>query len=136
MPLLKEANFSNITITSKSRSLDLSKSEKLENFRAVGSNIESVNFAGGVALNTLYLPKSFKALSLDGANLLTKVLDVNTAPVVTKNADGTLKAAPGLYIDGFFNNDNCSLERLQLRGGALGYDSYKLLKQIYTNRPS
>jgi hypothetical protein len=74
MPLLKEANFSNITITSLSRSLDLSKSEKLENFRAVGSNIESTAFAGGVALNTLYLPKTFKNLSLDNANLLTTVI--------------------------------------------------------------
>jgi hypothetical protein len=64
LPLLKEANFCNITLINAT-SLDFSASEKLENFRATGSgNITSVKFADGVALNTLYIPPTLSSLSL------------------------------------------------------------------------
>jgi CheY-like chemotaxis protein len=64
LPLLKEANFCNITLINAT-SLDFSASEKLENFRATGSgNITSVKFADGVSLNTLYIPPTLSSLSL------------------------------------------------------------------------
>ena len=62
MPLLKEVNFSNIQISSQSPTLDLTSCEKLQNFRATGSNLTEVKFAEGVALNTLYLPSSIKSV--------------------------------------------------------------------------
>ena len=68
MPLLKEANLSRIGLQTET-SLDLTASEKLENFRAVGtSKLTTVNFADGVALNTLYLPQSITSLKLIQAN--------------------------------------------------------------------
>jgi hypothetical protein len=74
LPLLKEANFCNITLLNAT-ALDLSASEKLENFRATGSgNITSVKFADGVALNTLYIPATLNSLSLVQANLLTNLI--------------------------------------------------------------
>ena len=58
-PLLKEVNLTNCTIKdSNSVNFVLTSSEKLEIFKALGSNIDGVTFAKGVALNTLYLPNT------------------------------------------------------------------------------
>ena len=137
MPLLKEANFSNIGLQNQT-ALDLTVSEKLENFRAVGtSNLTGVSFADGVALNTLYLPASVTTLSLVQANLLTKVIKEQEAPIPTKDEFGNLVAEPGLFIEGFFTDPYTSgLTAIHLDGGALGYDSYDLLKTFYHKRKS
>ena len=74
MPLLKEMNLCNINFKKDQGALDLTKSEKLENFRNTNSNIPRVNFAPGVALNTLYLTNRTNYLSLIEANLLTKLI--------------------------------------------------------------
>lgn len=135
MPLLKEANFCNITIQSggSDPTLDLVTCEKLENFRATGSNLTSVTFAKGVALNTLYLPASITNLSLVEANLLTNVLKSYTVP--TKTATGDLQAVPGLYLESFFEeNATSSLTNLNLEGGSLGYGSFDLFKRFYELR--
>ena len=56
-PLLKEVNLSGIQFTSAvTFPIDLSSAEKLKVFKALKSNLLSVTFADGVALNTLYLP--------------------------------------------------------------------------------
>ena len=130
MPLLKEVNLSNITIQagSGSPSLDLTSCEKLENFRATGSTLASVKFAEGVSLNTLYVPSSLTALELDHANLLTDLIIDYESPTV--KVDGSLEAKRGLYIEGLFDAD-CALTKLNLKGGALGYHSYTVLKQFY-----
>lgn len=134
LPLLKEANFCNITLKNET-SLDLSKSEKLENFRATGSTISQVSFADGVALNTLYLPSTISALRLTEANLLTDLIEDYEYP--TKNDDGTLNATPGLYLEGFFDDTyNSSIATIELRGGSLGYNSYKILKKFYDQKKS
>jgi hypothetical protein len=139
LPLLKEANFCNITLTAN-KPLDLSKSDKLENFRATGSSgITGITFAKGVALNTLYLPQNIGTLSLDGAQLLTKLIgytdksgnvveaDKYTTPV---NENGTLVAKQGLYLEGFFDGES-SLRNVYLRQDALGYKSFRILKRLY-----
>ena len=139
LPLLKEANFCNITLTAN-KPLDLSKSDKLENFRATGSSgITGITFAKGVALNTLYLPQNIGTLSLDGAQLLTKLIgytdksgnvveaDKYTTPV---NNNGTLVAKQGLYLEGFFDGES-SLRNVYLRQDALGYKSFRILKRLY-----
>ena len=81
MPLLKEANFSNITISTTSPVLDLTSCEKLEDFRATGSNFAQVKFASGVALNTLYLPDTITTLELNEARLLNNIVEEYHYPV-------------------------------------------------------
>ena len=110
LPLLKEANFCNIGLVNET-ALDFSTSEKLENFRATGSsNITSVKFADGVALNTLYLPASVGTLSLTQANLLTDLIvgqDSYENPV-TDPLTNKLVAKSGLYLENFFDENNSS----------------------------
>ena len=137
MPLLKEANFCNITIQAggSDPKLDLCTCEKLENFRATGSNLAQVIFADGVSLNTLYLPASITTLSLVEANLLTKVLKTYTTPI--EKEDGSLETVPGLYLEGFFEGDNrgnTSLKNINISGGSLGYDSFDIFKRFYDLR--
>lgn len=133
LPLLKEANFSNIGFSSNT-SIDLSNSEKLENFRATGAgNVTSVKFAEGVALNTLYLPNSVTTLTLVEANLLTDLIKGDEYEV-PKTVDGELQAKPGLYLEGFFDTKDktadSKLSSVVLKGGSLGYYSYSILEQL------
>jgi hypothetical protein len=112
--------------------LDLTSCEKLENFRATGSNFNSVMFAEGVALNTLYLPNSVKSLELKEARLLKNLITEYEYPTV--NAEGKLVAKPGLFLEGMFDSNATSIETLNIIGGGLGYDSYKLLKKYFEIR--
>ena len=133
MPLLQEANFSKIGLQTET-SLDLTASEKLENFRAVGtSKLIDVKFADGVALNTLYLPESITSLKLIQANLLNNLIDEAEAPTPINEEDGTVTPpTPGLFLEGFFGNDfSSNITNIHLDGGALGYGSYKILKRFY-----
>lgn len=140
MPLLKEVNFCNITVSSKAGgtpSLDLSLSEKLENFRATGSNLTDVSFAPGVALNTLYLPPSITKLDLTEARLLNKVIETYEVP--KKNAAGEIEAKPGLYIQNLTDLAEDSdvitnVTHFSIVGDYFGYDSYKLINKYYKNR--
>lgn len=125
-PLLKEVNLTNCTIKdSNSVNFVLTSSEKLEIFKALGSNIDGVTFAKGVALNTLYLPNTIKSVELVEAANLTNVLttkepsiwmetyDANAADnpdwaadAIALNFHGDMDswiARPGLYIEGLTN---------------------------------
>ena len=141
MPLLKEANFSRIGLKN-STTLDLTDSEKLENFRAVGtSNLVGVEFADGVALNTVYLPQSVTSLKLVKANLLTNLIESSIAPTPINEEDGTVTPpTQGLFLEGFFGNSfGSSLRSVHFDGGSLGYGSYKILKRyldIVKNNPA
>lgn len=139
MPLLKEMNMSNIQFNAASPELNLTSCEKLRNFRATGSNLVQVKFAEGVALDTCYLPASITNLSLVEANRLENIITTDEYKIPERNSEGNLVAAPGLYIEGFFdkNGDNSGVTNitdLKIAGGILGYDSYKLLKQYYKLR--
>lgn len=130
LPLLQEVNLSNITINNGSPTLDLTSCEKLKNLRATGSNYQNFSFAEGVALDTLYLPKSITRIQLIEANLLDKLLTTYTTP--TRNAStGKLEATRGLYIEGLFEDNTTLINTIHLVGGSLGYDSYKLLKKWF-----
>ncbi len=139
LPLLKEANFCNITLTAPAP-LNLEKSDKLENFRATGSSgISNVVFSKGVALNTLYLPANMTSLALDSAQLLTNLIgyvDKDNVPVpgvqyeVPTKQEGKIVANPGLYLEGFFSGES-SLNTIEFHNDALGYGSYRLLKRLY-----
>ena len=133
LPLLKELNLSNIQINAASvggTTLDLTTCEKLENFRATGSNFENFTFADGVALNTLYLPSSTKQLILREARLLKNLIDDYETPEYD-NVSQNLNAKPGLWIEGFTDTGNTNLIEIELAGGGLKYDSYKLLNRFY-----
>ena len=80
MPLLKEVNLCNISVSTGSPVLDFSSCEKLQDFRATGSNFVQFKFAEGVALHTLYLPNTITTLELSEANLLTTLLKTYTPP--------------------------------------------------------
>ena len=138
LPLLKELNMSNIQINDAAtggKTLNLSGCEKLENFRATGSNYEEIIFADGVALHTLYLPSTIQKLKLSQARLLTKLLTTYTTPTYDSKTK-TLTAEPGLYIEGFYSTAegglaSTKITNLNIAGGGLGYDSYKFLEQFY-----
>lgn len=139
MPLLKEVNMSNIQFNAQSPVLDLTSCEKLENFRATGSNLYNVQFAEGVALNTAYLPTDIRTLELVEANLLEHVITEDEYEYPVADETGHLQAKQGLYLQGFFdktdgNKGTTRIASLNIVGGGLGYDSFKLLKQYYNIR--
>lgn len=139
MPLLKEVNLSNIRFKDNSVTENFSSCEKLENYRNIGSNITSTEFANGVALNILHLTKETQILKLTEARLLNKIIreyeppqkDKNTGRLVVKDAQ------KGLYIpdltDKAIDDDKLAtkLHTLQIAGGNLGYYSYELLNKFY-----
>lgn len=132
MPLLKEVNFCNIQVNRGTPTLDLESCEKLENFRATGSNLTDVKFAEGVSANTLYLPPSVTSLVLTEARMLKNLITEYEYPV--KDAEGKLIAKPGLYLQGMFESGQTNIAKMNIFGGGLGYDSYKLLNKYYQIR--
>lgn len=127
MPLLREVNLSNVIFKNSNITFDFSSCEKLENFRNTGSNITQVTFADGVSLNTLYLTSATTTLKLVEARLLNDLITEYKTP--TRNADGTLTAVPGLYIQNLTDGKKQTLITIfDIQGGNLGYNSYKLLK--------
>lgn len=143
MPLVKEINLSNIQYKpGVSTVLDFTNSEKLENFRATGSNFTQIKFAPGVALNTLYLPTTITELKLTEARQLKNVITEYEQPEYIAASD-SLKAKPGLYIEHFtdYLDDPtnteciCNIDNLSIINAEnMGYDSYKLLNGFYQNR--
>lgn len=133
LPLLKYMNISNVQLKQGSAVLDLTSCEKLENFRATGSNYSEVKFAEGVALNTLYLPSGITSLKLTEARLLKNLITEYHVPQL--NIEGELEAEPGLYLQGLFENNAAPvLDTLNILGSGMGYDSYTLLKRYYDVR--
>lgn len=135
MPLLKEMNLCNINFKKDQGALDLTKSEKLENFRNTKSNIPRVDFAPGVALNTLYLTDQTNYLSLIEANLLTKLITNYVYPKQNSTTGKLeiLEENRGLYIqgltDGEEGKEKTKIQTFDIRGGNLGYNSYELLRK-------
>ena len=71
--LLEEVVLTNLTALNGS--IDLSGSEKLKSFRAVGTIITSVSLADGVQIETLHLPKTITGLKLTEPVALQGILD-------------------------------------------------------------
>lgn len=132
MPLLQEVNLSNIKFKKENITFDFSSCEKLRDFRNIGSNITSVTFAEGVALDTLYLSDTTATLTLVEPRMLTEFIENYEYPVV--DSSGKLTAKPGLYIQGLTDGGDSpktNITTLDIRGGGLGYNSYKLLQKYY-----
>ena len=131
MPLLQEVNLSNIHFKN-TVNFDFSSCEKLRDFRDTGSNITQVSFAEGVALDTLYLSSETSELKLVEPRMLTELVENYEAPIA--NSSGKLVAKPGLYIQGLTDGGDSpktNIITLDIRGGGLGYNSYKLLQKYY-----
>lgn len=132
MPLLEEFCLSGVMAKSDGTGVtyNLKDSEKLRSFRALRTDLTSVTFAEGVALHTLYLPYSIKDLILTEAKNLIKLL-TTTYPVTKGEKTGEYICAEGLYIESLFDNSpKTQIDTLSLDNVALGYDSYRLAKQI------
>ena len=136
-----------------SEAIDLSGSEKLQEFRALGTQIQGISFAEGAPLTTIHLPKTVNGLSLVETKNLTKIL--TSRPIVRKSiAQGSEfydhSTYEGLYIEDITDIDNSqvtldligsayiwqhldnvqsesNLMNLSIKGGNLKYESYKLL---------
>ena len=123
--LLQRINLTNVTALAEY--IDVSGSDKLREFRALGTQITYALFAEGAPLDTIHLPKSVNRIDLTEARNLTRIL--TSKPVVFNQDRDTYT---GLYIEGVTDvtNETSStpLGRINIIGGALGYDSYKLLK--------
>lgn len=142
MPLLKEMNLSNLGFKNN-QVVDLTASQKLENFRAIGaSNLVSIKFAESPALNTLYLPASVTGLNLVNPYALTVLITDKDKQINYDNVseDGRPIPPQGLYLEGYFNEGsediysgamNSSITSLRISEDSLRYGSYKLLKRLY-----
>lgn len=139
MPLLTTANFSNIQYKNSAGSLvlDFSNSEKLQNFRATGSNFTQIKFAPGVALNTLYLPDSITTLELTEARQLTNIVTNYQHPTLNE-ATGEYIVQRGLYLENFTDKlDDIDKAKTDINYLSMinvfnmNYDSYKILNGLY-----
>ena len=142
MPLLKEMNLSNLGFKNE-QVIDLTASQKLENFRAIGAgNLVSVKFAESPALNTLYLPASMTGLNLVNPYALTVLITDKDKQINYDNVseDGRPMPPQGLYLEGYFNEGsadiysgamNSKVTSLKISEDSLHYGSYKLLKRLY-----
>lgn len=120
-----------------SDAIDVSGSEKLIEFRALGTQIPNVTFAEGAPLSIVHLPSTATRIYLTEAKNITRILE--TKPVVcTLNDSGVATYADastykGLYIEGLTDSDSTTqktlITQISIVGGGLGYDSYKLMKK-------
>lgn len=136
MPLLKRVNLSYIQFNDTAPTYNFSSCEKLEDFRAIGSNITNVTFANGVALRTLYLPETIRTLNLTEATKLNNIVTTYRDRKDSNDVD----IYPGLYIPNLTDKEpgdpelTSNINTINLLGDSLGYDSYKLLNNYYSAR--
>ena len=125
--LLKTINLTNVTELKDY--IDMSGSEKLRECRALGTQIPYILFAEGAPLDTIHLPKTVSRIDLAEARELTRIL--TSKPVVFGAERDTYT---GLYIEGVTDlaqdtdPTKVALNRINIIGGSLGYDSYTLLQ--------
>jgi len=138
-PLLRSINLSQMTTFTKD--INLSGSGKLEECRALGSNVTEVVFAPGAPLKIIHLPATVISLELTQATELTKIL--TSKPVVgdwdEQNWEYTYRdpaTYTGLYIENVTDNvragEGHALSRLNIDGSGLQYNLYTLLNNLVT----
>lgn len=128
-------------MTTFDRTLDVSGSEKLQEFRALRTSLPNVYFADGAPLHTVHLPASLETLKLIENNELTNIITTTAKAQVFNRFDDEGKAIfndpseyRGLYIEGATDyvsgSTGHSLNQLIIEGGSLGYGSYTLLNNL------
>ena len=136
MPLLQSVNLSHLK--QFNRELTFTASKKLQEFRALDTIIERVNFAPGAPLHTVHLPATMTTVSLVQNQELKKLI-TSTPTVSINNETGKYECnnARGLFIDGVTNYDPLNagsghkISTLVINGGGLGYNAYTILKNLY-----
>lgn len=139
--LLKKVVLTGLTnITSDKTFIDLGGSPKLEEFRALNSNVTGCQIAVGAPVKYLQLPKSTNKLMLNTLYNLTEAITTKLASDL-ENAPSVL----GLYVEGLTDSINKSenlaqaiesassseaftLSTIELKNDYLGYDSYQIVK--------
>ena len=126
-PLMKKMVFTGLS--SLDKTIDISGSAKLQEFRALNTRIPNLYLADGAPLHTLHLPNTIRGLSLVQDNELKRIL--------TSRPDVWNASSPedykGLYIEGLTDAASSgtghSITSLIVDGGGLGYEAYKLLEK-------
>ena len=158
MPLLKQVNISNLG--GFNRVLYLQGSAKLQEFRALGSIIERVNFASGAPLHTVHLPATMTTISFVQNQNLNKLLTVrpkaakwvnkatgqevevnNVSDISDWSTVELVRTDPeeyrGLYIENVtdynssMENNGHNINTYEVVSGGLGYNSYIILNNLY-----
>lgn len=127
-------------VSSLDSAIDLTGSEKLKEFRALRTNIPSVDFANSVQINTAHLPQSIRRITLKDPLALTKTIKNYPTPI-SSDDKGYNIYEPGLYVENVtdLNPENIKptlINTLNIEKGSLGYDSYSLLKNLVTIKQS
>ena len=140
-PLLKVYDITNYRNREQLQltALDLTGSPKLEEFKALGTNITSVNFDGGVSLKKLYLPESIQAIDLREAVHLTNL--EYTSILESDPEDPTKQKEKNvMYIKDFYNVETGEIKTnigsIIMHGGALKLQSYDFLQKLSSARAS
>ena len=119
-------------VVSLSGAIDVTGSEKLKEFRALGTNISGATFADGVQAEVIHLPNTVTFIEFTEPVALENIV---AAPEV-KEVDETTGYnvyKPGLYIQGVTDADKADttlINKYVVTGGNMGYDSYKLLQNL------
>lgn len=129
--LLKTINLTNVTQIKYA--IDVSGSDKLQEFRALGTILPYAAFADGAPLDTIHLPKTVTQIELIEPRNLNRIL--TSRPVVFNQDRDTYT---GLYIEGVTDYvegettdvSSILLNKINIIGGNLGYDSYILLDKM------
>ena len=134
-------------IKSESANIDVSGSSKLEEFRALNTNITGCKVATGAPISIMHLPSTVQSILLNTNYNLTKVIDT---PIVEDDF-ATKSTLEGLYIDGLTSSiaDNrtkslteiassvagkLALASIEIKNDSLGYDSYQLVKNAMARK--
>ena len=140
MPLLRSVNL--CKLSQFNRELNLTASAKLQEFRALDSIIERINFASGAPLHTVHLPETITTVSLVQNQDLKNILTTKPT-IVEPNDSGSYdyvdpNSYRGLYIEGVTDytvekaGTGHKLVTYEVVGGGLGYNSYIILNNLYS----
>ena len=140
-PLLQSMNL--CRLTNFSESIDLQGSKKLQEFRALNTNLQGVSIAYGAPISILHLPNTIGRLELVSTKNLNKIL-FNEPQIVypDPNHDGMYlrnnkEFYTGLYLKGItdYTNDlkgqGHNLNALVLEDTNLNYGTYIILRNLW-----
>lgn len=141
-PLLKVLDITNISdISTPLTSLDLKSSIKLEEFKALGTSLTTVDFADGVNLQKLYLPNTLTRLDLKHAASLDKIVYNASDLTIIPEGKTEPEQVNALYIDSLItapqpDQQYTNIGRINLLGGSFDQYSYELLEKIVNAKKS
>ena len=135
-PLLKVFDITNIggpNLQKKITSIDLTDSVKLEEFRALGTDLMEVDFANGASLKKVYLPNTLTKISLNNIPTLNKIV-YNKSEIYETVGEQLKQNKEVLYIDNLIDaNGETKIGSINIIGNSLKQYSYDLLNKLVTS---